>query len=152
MIPRPLVLNEWILHDIAGDNGTENQESASRVLVTLLHGETKLVVMRGSRWVAKVYQIWSTTDPVVRSLIRQLYLEILIDSRRGLLRAPDCCSSVPSAWIEGVPEDDAYLVSTYYFGHADILVTHDEKLMSILQSQGHVNVVSRREFMNSIPR
>lgn len=145
-----VVLNEWILHDLTGENGPQPQVESRDVLDWLELGAARLLVLKGSPWAAKAQALLSSVRPELRLLGRQLNLRILRDSRVSTLLDPYSITPTPAEWLVGVPGDDAYLVATYYAGKGTLLVSHDAKLVSALQINGHVQVVPKTEFVAAV--
>ena len=62
----------------------------------------------------------------------------------------DSCENagVPQEAIGAAPEEDIYLIRTYYASNADLLVTTDEGLLEAFESRQDVEVIHRDTFLN----
>lgn len=128
MFPDPIVINEWIFHDIKG-NGLEAQERVERFLEAFSRGDDRIVVLRGSPWVFKAWQLWTHNDVRVQILSKLLYLGILIDPLKIIYLNPEEVCPLPSGLAEQVPGDDLYLFQAAIAGRARIIVTTDQRLI-----------------------
>lgn len=62
------VVNEWLLHDLMGENGPIRQKEADLFLDCLLHQCDVIVFVEGSPWAKKAYKLMKLTDPTYRLL------------------------------------------------------------------------------------
>ena len=67
MASTPLILNEWVIHDLRGDNGEQCQTEAFQFLSQVEAKCDHLVLLRGSPWMEKAYD-----------LMRESYLNLKI--------------------------------------------------------------------------
>lgn len=130
MAPDPIVINEWLPHDMRGDNGLLLQERAEVFLESLKSGTDKIVVLRGSKWDAKVWALWTSTDVRVQVLSKLLYLGILIDPLKRIYLDPEEVQDLPPDLAEQVPADDIYLFQTAIAAGAKTIVTTDGRLIN----------------------
>jgi len=66
-----LVLDEWLLYDLRGDNGAQRQEQAEKLLKALIERCDGLVVPKGP-WLDKAYDLAGFQDALRRGLSRLL--------------------------------------------------------------------------------
>jgi len=147
MAPRCLVLNEWVLHDLRGDNGVASHETAIRLLVALIERRDQIVVLRGSRWWHKAYDLMTRTEPAVRIASKLLWLGVLQNATACKLLEPNDVLEAPEELAKVTPPDDLYLVRTYLAGGAALLVTSDTRLFQALKESVRVSVVMKAEFL-----
>ena len=124
-----VVLNEWIFHDLLGENGESSQRETAEFLNVLYASRDRLVLPAEPRWMEKAYRLLSMGDATLRNTCRQFHA-LVLDSRRAIdvrLLEP---ADVPDR--PAVPEDDRYLVTAYVTANADALVTTDEELCEAL--------------------
>lgn len=142
---RCFVVNEWLLHDLRGDNAQEAQDEAIKFLQRLKEKCDQIVVLHGSSWMQKAYDLMSCTN--VRALSKYLHLAILRDIEKCRLLEQSEVRVLPDHVRESVPEEDVYLLESYYAANANALVTTDQKLRDLLSSHGSVAVRLRDEFL-----
>src|SRR5208282_4258397 len=107
-----MVLNEWIFHDLRGDNGPNAQLNVRSFLLALKEGPDHIVVLRGSPWSNKAFDIMKIGSPPVRILSQLLHLGILRDPLKCRYVEEHEVSPLPPVLAEQVPNDDAYLFQT----------------------------------------
>jgi len=127
-------VNEWIFHDIRGENGWHAQERAGLFLQALKEAPDRVVVQRGSRWTEKAWALWRETDARVQVLSKFLYLGILIDAQKCVYLGPDQVQDLPPDLAARVPADDIYLFQAALAGGANIIVTTDERLVGAVEA------------------
>lgn len=140
------VIDEWLLHDLRGDNTPEAQERAKRFLEKLKEKCDRIAVSKGSPWVQKAYELMTRPNPLIRSLSKYLHLVILRDPQKCLLLEQDDVKALPNI-SETVPQDDIYLVEIYYSANASTFVTTDEKLYQALSAIQNMNVKRKEDFL-----
>ena len=97
MTARCLVINEWLFHDLQGDNQSEAQIEAVEFLQKLIDGPDQVAVLRDSAWINKAYQLMKHYDPVVLTLARLLNLSLLSDQKN--------CRFVELSEVSPLPEE-----------------------------------------------
>jgi len=130
----PIVLNEWIIHDLKGDNGLDSRLESASFLQSLREGAETIVVLMQSPWMAKAYQLTREETPAVRILSKFLHLAILMDPLKCHYVDPEEIQPLPKDLAVEVPMDDVYLFQTALAGHAEIIVTSDERLIDRVRS------------------
>jgi hypothetical protein len=148
-IPLNIVLNEWVLHDLMGDNGPDAQRDAAQLLVKLIDGSDRISAMAGSVWTKKAWELMKFNDPYKSELSRLLHLGILRDSRKCVLVYPHEVPAISEKLVAQTPESDLYLVQTYKTTNADVLATSDQKLMDRLAPFSEIRTVERADFLES---
>jgi hypothetical protein len=140
---RKFVVNEWLLHNLRGDNGEEAQREAERFLTTLWEQCDRLVVLWGSPWMRKAFALMKIPDEPIRQLSKLLQT-LLRDAQECCLFHPDEVPPLP-AWGGQVRPDDRYLVRVFCAAGVDVLATSDEPLREALEE--HMQVASRDAFL-----
>ena len=146
MAQEVLVINEWLLHDLGGRNGSASREQALGFLQSLPARQDRIAIAQATPWVNKAYQLMKSTDPASRFVSKLLH-SILLD--------PDVCIMLPCANSDVIPlpireitpPDDLYLVAIYFASHASALVTTDQRLIDTLSIHQEVVLQSRDAFL-----
>ena len=141
-----LVINEWIFHDLLGENGPEAYEATADFLNRLFQSDDWIVMPYEQRWRSKAYQLMTSTTPALRPL-SQLFHRLLRDSDRCIILNHDGVPSAPQGAYDWVPSEDVYLVETYVAANADLLVTTDETLFDKIAEHGQFNCQMRDDFL-----
>ena len=143
-----LVINEWIFHDLLGENGPEAFE-ASRDFVKRLFQSTDWIVMPNEqRWRNKAYQLMTSVAPELRQVSQRLH-SLLRDSNRCIILNPNDIPGTPQSTYDWAPPEDVYLIEAYVTAGADILVTTDETLYQAIAEHGQFTCRIRDEFLSS---
>jgi hypothetical protein len=124
-----IVINEWIFHDMRGENGLSAQVRVEAFLEALKDGADRIVVLRGSSWASKAWDMWNQDDANIQLLSKLLYLGILVDPRKCQYLEANEVQPLPPDLDEQVPCDDVYLFQTALVGNAEMIVTTDTRLL-----------------------
>lgn len=140
-----LVLNEWLLHDLGGDNGAHEQQCALHLLRTIRERSDSIAVQRPSPWMQKAYALMRNSQPNIRLCSRFLHLKILRDPQICVLVEPPAVAPAAADPLPQVPPDDAYLVWTYRASAATRLVTTDTELLAALRQIPDISAWTKEE-------
>ena len=142
-----LVLNEWVFHDLLGDNGEAFQRQTAAFLNAFHASRDKLVLPREPRWTRKAHRVMGQGDARLRNSSKQFHSLI-----RDLNRVIDVRTTerveVPEELRLSLPAEDVYLVEAYLSAGAEALVTTDEKLHKPLACSEAVSCRLRDEFLS----
>ena len=141
-----IVLNEWIFHDLLGQNGVELQRETSDFVNALFYSDDALVLPDEPRWMRKAYQLMATGNPELRAASIQLHT-LMQTSRVIDVRAMERRITPPPDLRDRLPEEDIYLVEAYLSASADALVTTDCGLHGALADFSSVDCSLRRDFL-----
>ena len=141
-----LVLNEWVFHDLLGENGPDAFQETARFLLAFTGTEDNLVVPSEERWNRKAHQLMSMTDPLRRQ-VSQLFHSLLRDPARSIRVNTDEMTSASRDSYDWVPSEDTYLVLAYDSSGADVLVTTDHGLAQAIAEHDRVNCRMRDDFL-----
>ena len=141
-----VVLNEWVFHDLLGDNGAESQRETASFLNALFSSSDMLVVPAETRWMRKAYQLMTLTDSQLRSTSLQFHT-LIRDLDRARYAQMEHQDPVPEELLARTPDEDIYLVSAYLSANADTLVTTDTDLHDALSDSDLVSCRMRDEFL-----
>lgn len=142
------VLNEWVLYDVAGNDGPGPQETALRLFQQIKRQGDQIAVLVGSPWMQKAYTLMKEANLRIRRISKFLQLEILRDPNVCKLVQPDDVSEVPSELKQRTPPDDLYLIETYLAAGATKLVTTDEGLCEALNEVPRLSITLKDGFLN----
>ena len=131
-----VVLNEWIFHDLLGENGEDDQRRTAAFLNAFRASNDKLVWPTDSHWVQKAYLLMRRSDVRLRSTAKQFHS--LIRNSDRVLQVGMQRVDVPEELRGSLPADDAYLVEAYIAAGADVLVTTDHGLHEALSDSESV--------------
>ena len=143
-----LVLNEWIFHDLLGENGPEAREATSNFVKRLFGSTDKIVLPNEQRWKSKAYLLMTSPTPSLRQ-ISQLFHSLLRDSNRCVVLNTEDIPTTPQGAYDWVPAEDVYLIEAFVESNADLLVTTDETLFDRVDEHGGYNCQMRDEFLSS---
>lgn len=115
------IVDEWLWHDLGGENGLERQQQAFQFLERLVRKCDMLVSMKGSAFEQKFYNLCLLRDVVVRQIVRYCRNFILSNSQKYLTVVEHDCPPLPDDW--NVKPDDRYLACLATAGHGTVVTT-----------------------------
>ena len=140
-----IVFNEWIFHDLWGQNGEQRQQETAQVLIKLENTRDRFVVPNEFRWVNKANRLMEFTD-ARRRRISKVFRSLYDDLERVVKIRPEVAEITPRELRARLPEKDVYLVSAYLTANADVLVTTDVPLHDSL-AESEVSCQMREDFL-----
>ena len=143
-----LVINEWIFHDLLGENGPERFRSAAAFLVKFDTSDDKIVMPAEGRWRGKAFQLMTATGPAQRQVSKLLH-SLLRNTDRCIRLLPTDIPVVPQNLYRWAPSEDVYLIEAYVASNADFLVTTDETLFEKVGEHGEFNCLMRDDFLSA---
>ena len=145
-----IVLNEWIFHDLWGENGERRQGKTAQFLVALVQTADIIVVPNEPRWTGKANRLMRFSD-ARRRAISKVFRSLYDDSERALRVLPEGEGDIPGELLNQLPGEDVYLVSAYLSANADVLVTTDDDLYEALADSDLVTCRMRDGFLAGYP-
>ena len=143
------VINEWLWSDLSGSNGPQRQREAFNIIDKLPQSEHQIVVINGSPFDQKAWNLCKSTNPMVVQRIAGAYVANLRqDSDRCLLLRPDALCPLPQQLASATNTDDHYLVQAQLTVAGAILVTTDGDLCDAVTQAG-LACISREEFLST---
>ena len=142
-----LVLNEWVFHDLLGDNGEAFQRQTAAFLNAFHASRDKLVLPREPRWTRKAHRVMGQGDARLRNSSKQLKT-LIYNSDRAVDVQTTARLDAPEELRDSLPEEDVYLVEAYLSAGADTLVTTDQGLHEALADSVVVSCRLRDEFLS----
>jgi hypothetical protein len=144
------VINEWLWHDLSGDNGRQVQEEALNVLTKLSKSDHRIAVVEGSPFDQKAWTLCKTANPMILQAIGRLYVRtVRLNPDRCLILRHQETVDLPPDLASEVNVDDEYLVKALLTAEGAVLVTTDAALRESLTKAGR-NCISREEFVAAI--
>ena len=144
-----LVINEWLFHDLQGENGREKQLETFRFLQTLEQRWERLAFLKESQWAQKSWGLMGDNDLRLKPLSRLLQRILRNSNKCRILQQEDIeATEIPEDAIDAAPDEDIYLIQTYFAADADLLITTDEGLHNAFVSCQDVEVIYRDAFLN----
>ena len=128
-----IVPDEWLVHDIWGDNGEERQQEAVEFLEYLMRQCDRFLLRRPSPFLDKAYRLMKDTRREFRKISKSLRLEVLYNSQKTIY--VDESSPIPEELSEGVKQGDRYLVEALVTNSEAVLVSTDEALIECLRAK-----------------
>ena len=144
-----LVLNEWVLHDLWGENGSTAFQETARFLDAISQLDDRLVIPAKTPWEGKAFRLMRNANTRVVLASKALH-SILHDAGSIRIRPEEFPSPLPST-IDSVPDEDVYLVLAYLSADADLLVTTDYGLFTALADNDEVSCRLRDDFLAEYP-
>ena len=140
-----IVINEWIFHDLWGQNGEHLQQETAQFLITLENTRDRFVIPNEFRWVNKANRLMEFTD-ARRRRISKVFRSLYDDLERVVKIRPEVAETTPRELRARLPEKDVYLVSAYLTANTDVLVTTDVPLHDSL-AESEVSCQMRGDFL-----
>ena len=142
------VLNEWIFHDLWGENGEDRQRESLEFLYALQASGDKFVIPAEARWKRKANLLMKRGDEPVRGTSK-LFHSLLRNSDKAIWQ--ETTPEIPESLLNQLPEEDVYLASAYLSVEADTLVTTDEGLFDSVSGSEIISCRMRDEFLAGYP-
>ena len=143
------VINEWLWADLSGSNGLLAQREAFNVIEKLTMSDHRIVVIEGSSFDRKAYNLCKSTNPMIVQRIAGAYLKnVRQNSNKCLILKPDAAVVLPDQLASATKLDDHYLVQAQLSVIGAILVTTDEPLREAVGKAG-LSCLSREKFLST---
>jgi hypothetical protein len=143
------VINEWLWADLSGSNDPQHQREAFNVIDKLPRAEHQIVVIEGSPFDQKAWNLCKSTNPMVVQRIAGAYVANLRqDSDRCLILRPEALSTIPQQLASSTKADDHYLIQAQLTVAGAILVTTDGDLCAAVMQAG-LPCISREKFLST---
>lgn len=143
----PLILNEWVIHDLRGDNGKQQQSETFRFLGQVELKCDHLVLLRGSQWMKKAYKLMKETEPRLRLVSKFLHRVFILNPLKSTILNPNEVPALPDELQAIVPADDWYLIALHKAVPRSIIVTSDLRLVQAVSNFPNVTICLRDEFL-----
>lgn len=143
-----IILNEWLLHDLRGDNGVVLQEQSYEFLRKVTERCDTLGLARPSVWMDKAYELMEHRNRDVRILSKYLHLGFILNESKCRILEEHELSPLPENLETVVPSEDRYLARIYLTLNASVIVTTDGRLVAVNElSGGRITTRMRDDFL-----
>jgi len=111
----PIVFDEWVFHDLGGENGGGKQEETFDLLVKLFRICDKIVMLDDSPFVTKWREFYAEaqTDLNRRTMSNYLNETIFTNELKIYKLAQEDIKPIPKDLAKLVPVSDQYLIRSY---------------------------------------
>jgi len=140
------VLNEWVWEDCLGSNGATHQAEAARALTSLHEGSDAIIVVKGTAFESKAWQLCRSEDLLRRSIAALWKDGFFYDSKKCILRDIGRLPPLGPPLAVAVKPDDHYLVQAQASAPGSVIVTTDDPLMKVLAAH-ELPFLSREDFL-----
>ena len=154
-----LILDEWIIHDLQGDNGREKQKESFAFLEKIKEKCDKISWILGSKFIHKYYNFCKfcgeiCCDPELRGKIIFINDYFIYNPQKIESITLDELNIEVEEYshiLKDINPDDHYIVKAYFYlkrkiNEEPIIITTDEKLVKKLRDLG-VQVDFRDNFI-----
>ncbi len=139
-----LIIDEWLWHDLAGENGEEKKKEAFMFLIHILKICDKIAVMENSPFVKK---FWDFSKVLDREVIKLFKNGFLLNSDKCKL-----CEYTDSYTLPEIKPDDLYLYNLYCILEEEKwVITTDRPLIEVFKKEG-LKAYHRDEFLSDYLR
>lgn len=123
----PIVLDEWLFHDLLGENGLEKQRETFQFIYKLVDVCDRIVLLESSPFVLKFWDFVkkSGSEPKLRAISQFLKTSILTNSLKTIKLGKDEIKPVPEHLIKLIPLSDHYLLQAHLKLKNSFIVTTD---------------------------
>jgi len=143
------VINEWLWADLSGANGPQAQREAFTVIEKLTVSDHQIVVIEGSAFDQKAWNLCKSTNPMIVQRIAGAYVANLRqNSDRCVILKPEALPCVPGELASVTNQDDHYLIQAQLSVEDAILVTTDGDLCYAVKHAG-LACLSREQFLTT---
>ena len=152
----PIIIDEWLFHDLSGDNGPEKQRQTWGFLFKLLQVCDRVAILEGSPFEIKFGQFIKNSGryPVLREISKFLNNSIISNSLKTEFIAKGDVQPLPPRLAKLVPRDDHYLFQAHLKlkSQGSFIVTTDGRLKHKLLNQSSVVIKLRDQFVTDYLR
>lgn len=149
MQSKPLILDEWVIHDLRGDNGEERQKETFQFLEQVDTKCDHLVLLRRSPWMAKAHKLMKESEPKLRLISRFLHLTFIRNSLKNTTLNANEIPALPQELQMLISPKDSYLIALNKAVPESIIVTTDVDLVQALSDLPNMTIRVRNEFVEN---
>ena len=147
-----LILNEWFLHDLNGDNGeTKLRETAVLLSNIIREDNFKIFILDDSPWIVKARKFAANPKEPTHQLMHLLFGMVIRDSEKCRIIGSSELRALPEEILKNIPNEDAYLVELSLKVPSPILVSTDTELIANtkkFESEIKIKVFHRDDFIS----
>jgi hypothetical protein len=143
------VLNEWLWSDLLGGNGLPGQREAFSVIEKFSASDHRIVVIEGSSFDKKAWNLCKSTHPMIVQRIAGVYVaNVRQNTDRCVILKPAGVVALPDELASAIKPDDHYLVQALLTVTGSILVRTDKALCEAVAKAGLI-CLSREKFLST---
>lgn len=142
-----LIVNEWVIHDLRGDNGEQRQRETLQFLIQVEQKCDHIVLLHGSTWMRKAYELMKDPRASLRPVSKFLHLAFLRNPSKCQILGENEVQPLPDNMQSVVPYDDSYLIQLNTAVPRSTIVTTDRSLIERLSKLPNITVSIREEFL-----
>jgi len=139
------VINEWLWHDLAGENHALARIQATDMLSALAHSDHTIIIIPHSAFDDKAWGLCSSHDPTTRWLGGIFVRLIRQNSARCMILGEAQILALDPQLARQVKQDDQYLLQACLSQPQATIVTTDKPLQKVLK-RNNIPFLSREEF------
>jgi len=140
------VVNEWLIEDLRGANGSTRQLEGCNFLRRLKERCDRIAIPYGSVWLSKAYGLMTLHySPATRLCSQYLHGVILHDPEKCVLLEARDIVPIPEDVRRALPEKDVYLAEAYYSASASALITTDARHFQRVERS--IKIIARDDFL-----
>lgn len=140
------VINEWLWADASGENGIDAQRQAFQFTTKLSASEDQIVVIEGSRFDQKTWNICKSNNTDAKRLVKTYLANVRLNSDRCLLLKLSAVAKIPHELASSTNPDDHYLIHAQLSVLGATIVTTDTDLHDAVMNAG-LPCLFRNEFV-----
>lgn len=135
-----IIPDDWLIHDLKGDNGEEIQTETLSLLKKVYNKCDKITILIGSPFVSKFHRLLMTDSrPHIRMISKYLRVNFLLNSVKCLILTD--ANDLPENLKNRIPSKNQYLFQIRQSLNHGKIVTTDESLRNL------PNTYLRNEFL-----
>ncbi len=141
-----LVIDEWLLADLSGENSKEAQRQSIEFLEAVLNKCDRIVMVEDSRFFEKAWALLRYGDVTRRSISKYFTANFLTNSDKRTTLQLASLEDLPSDISRATKVGDYYLIQAYFAVQPSTIVTTDNPLRNALLEFG-ISCELRDEFI-----
>ena len=142
------VINEWLWHDVSGQNQATAQRQALDFIERFAASEHQVVIIEGSQFDQKMWANHWSDKTTARLIARLFFGSVRENLDRCRVLKPEAVSPPPEELSSSVNPDDHYLICAQLSVPGAVLVTTDTQHRE-RATQAGLPCLSREEFLNT---
>ncbi len=147
-----LILNEWFLHDLNGDNGEKKLRETSVLLSKIINEDQfKIFILDESPWIIKLRKFAANPKEPTHKFMHLLFEMVIINSEKCEIIRSNDLPRLPEEILKHIPYEDAYLIQLLLKVPSPILVSTDNELIvktKMFESEIKIKVFHRDDFIS----
>jgi hypothetical protein len=145
-----LVINEWLLEYSIPISYCNYSADLQAFISKFYLSNSKMVVGKGTPFTNKFYRFFKQyeCDLEFKNRYRKLYDLLFRDSTRTILLENYEIVKVSDELMQGIHNDDRYLLELAATVPGSIIVSTDQRLIDALLNKGYKNIIHLKEYLD----